>query len=712
MKRREKRGIAIFLMRNMVLYFLLYNAFLHVRDVLNLIFFSVVFIVALLISLWMEKSKLRVFPVILITAITPFFFRLVFFLVFWVEQSISPGVYTDFLNLFFDTNFYPTIIPFYIVCLFNFFALRSRKFIPLEVLLNSLILVVVFWSESNFKTTLYPHPVVVAILVTMFIVAELVILLLDNRGRFISVFSFLWIIVFISMILIIFLFGKYSEGAVKTGGGLMKPTFFRFDFSQYVKLESEIELSDDLVMLFRKEGPSQRILLRRFILSGYSEKRGFFVSREAPGLKNNVGENDIPTTVPDSPIKIKDPGYSDRVKVKQEFFFINFDPSSLIAMNYPVRVVPLTNWDSSSFLRIYRVISRVTTVLPLELDDVKRPKMSEKALEYYTNYGNDKLIRNLALKVTRGEITYYGKIKAIERYLKDNFFYSLKPGIAEDGNQLHHFLFVSKKGYCSYFAFAMALMCRSLGIPARVAVGFFVNPRMEVLNFYEIRANQAHAWVEVYFNRYGWIEFDPTSENIAPGENLQFGFNLDLPKLAKLIEEILNNQDKLKIQNLNTEKFSGNASRLGISIARGLKVVADIWYIVLPLLYLCYLVVVKLHCFLMLLVFRSLPKNARRRVRYLYCHLLVILYGLGYIKASNETRLEYARRLGDMGLKIDNFTSSYLKSVFDDVFEESDYYEALGEYKDAIGSIRKIIPWYRRVLGFLNPLHTLSKKIG
>ncbi len=708
MMRGEKQGIVIFLMRNLVLYFLLYNAFLHVKDILNLIFFSSAFLIALLASIWMEKSRLRALPALVITAVLPFVFRMVFFLVFNLQQRISPGIYTDFLNLFFDTNFYPAIVPFYIVCLFNFLALRSSRFISVEILLNSLLLVAVFWSDSNFRTTLYSHPVEVAILVTIFIIVELVILLLANRGRFGSVFSFLWIVIGVSLLLMIFLFGRYSEGAVKTGGGLMKPTFFRFDFSQYIKLESEIDLSDDLVMLFRKEGPSQRILLRRFILSGYSEKRGFFVSEKAPKLRGNIDETDIPTTVPDSPLVIKDPEYRDRARVKQEFFFINFDPSSLIAMNYPIRVVPLTNWDSSSFLRIYRVVSKVTTVLPLELEDVKKPKMSVDALKYYTNYGNDQLIRDLALRVTRGEVTYYGKIKAIERYLKDNYFYSLKPGIAKDGNQLHHFLFVSKKGYCSYFAFAMALMCRSLGIPARVAVGFFVNPRMEVLNFYEIRANQAHAWVEVYFNRYGWIEFDPTSENLAPGENLRFGYNIDLPKLAKLIEEILNNQDKLRVQNLKEENFTGGANRLGKAIARGARLIADIWYIVLPLLYLLYLVIAKLRCLLMFLF----SGNGRMRVKYLYCHLLIILYGLGYVKRSRETKLEYADRLGSREINIVGFTSCYLKSVFDDVFDESDYHEALREYRSAIGSIRRVLPWYRRVLGFLNPLHALSKKLG
>ena len=92
-------------------------------------------------------------------------------------------------------------------------------------------------------------------------------------------------------------------------------------------------------------------------------------------------------------------------------------------------------------------------------------------------YGDDILIRELAEEVTDGLETYYDKVIAIMFYLRDTYFYSLKPGVAADGDQLHYFLFESQKGYCSYFAFSMALMCRSLGIPARVAAGFFIDPQ-------------------------------------------------------------------------------------------------------------------------------------------------------------------------------------------------------------------------------------------
>ena len=327
-----------------------------------------------------------------------------------------------------------------------------------------------------------------------------------------AILSFAWIVLPLLLVFLFFLLGRYSESAVKAGGGLMRPTLFRFDFAPYVRLESEIRTSNDTVMLFRTEGKADRFLLRRFVLGSYDPQRGFFME---PGH----GMDESTSVVPDSPQTYPDPGYRDRERLTQEYYFLTLDPSSLIAVNYPVRVAPLSNWKSSSFLRVYRVVSRMMRSTAAPQNVTTRPAMSAADLAYYTRWGNDPLIKGLAEQITENSVGYYEKAAAIEDYLRTHYLYSLKPGIAADGNQLNHFLFESKKGYCSYFAFAMALMCRSLGIPARVSVGFYVDPRSEILNFYEVKAFQAHAWVEVWFGNIGWVEFDPTSDQLAPGNN-------------------------------------------------------------------------------------------------------------------------------------------------------------------------------------------------
>lgn len=317
----------------------------------------------------------------------------------------------------------------------------------------------------------------------------------------------------------------------------MKPTLFRFDFSRYVKLESEISMSSDLVLLFGTEGPADRMLLRRYILSGYSREEGFFLD---PG-----GPDSAPPRLPDSRTRLSDPGYSGREETWQEYYLINFDPSSFVALNYPVEVVPMKNWGASSFLRNYRVLSKTAPFLGWELGEALPPELPAGDLAYYTDYGGDEEILAFAREVAGEAVATYDKVMAIQMYLMDNYFYSLKPGVASDGNQLNHFLFRSKKGYCSYFAFAMTLMCRSLDIPARVAVGFFVDPSLGVMNLYPIRADMAHAWVEVYFEDYGWISFDPTSNILAPGEDYDFA-GLEIEEFLSLIEEILANRGGLE----------------------------------------------------------------------------------------------------------------------------------------------------------------------
>ncbi|PYV16326.1 MAG: hypothetical protein DMG21_12045, partial [Acidobacteria bacterium] len=68
----------------------------------------------------------------------------------------------------------------------------------------------------------------------------------------------------------------------------------------------------------------------------------------------------------------------------------------------------------------------------------------------------------------------------------------------------------SKAGYCEYFAAAMAVMLRTVGIPTRIVNGFQTGVYNALGHDYVVRARDAHSWVEVYFNGFGWIPFDPT----------------------------------------------------------------------------------------------------------------------------------------------------------------------------------------------------------
>ena len=72
------------------------------------------------------------------------------------------------------------------------------------------------------------------------------------------------------------------------------------------------------------------------------------------------------------------------------------------------------------------------------------------------------------------------------------------------------FLFEQRRGHCEYFASAMTVMLRTLGIPSRIVNGFLPGEFNDISELYVVRASDAHSWVEAYFPTLGWIPFDPT----------------------------------------------------------------------------------------------------------------------------------------------------------------------------------------------------------
>ncbi|HEY6970196.1 MAG TPA: DUF3488 and transglutaminase-like domain-containing protein [Candidatus Angelobacter sp.] len=121
----------------------------------------------------------------------------------------------------------------------------------------------------------------------------------------------------------------------------------------------------------------------------------------------------------------------------------------------------------------------------------------------------DPRIAALARRITANARSNYERAQSIERYLHENLGYTLElPG--QQADPLASFLFERKKGHCEYFASAMAIMLRTLGIPSRVVNGFRGGEYNDVNHTFIIRGRDAHSWVEVFFPQYGWATFDPT----------------------------------------------------------------------------------------------------------------------------------------------------------------------------------------------------------
>lgn len=117
-------------------------------------------------------------------------------------------------------------------------------------------------------------------------------------------------------------------------------------------------------------------------------------------------------------------------------------------------------------------------------------------------------IAEAAAAVTAGAGTDYDRAVALQDWLKgDDFTYTTELPPPTTESALADFL-TDRRGYCVHFASAMAVMARTLGIPARVAVGFL--PGRPTPDGYRVSASDAHAWPELYFEGAGWTRFEPT----------------------------------------------------------------------------------------------------------------------------------------------------------------------------------------------------------
>jgi transglutaminase-like putative cysteine protease len=126
-------------------------------------------------------------------------------------------------------------------------------------------------------------------------------------------------------------------------------------------------------------------------------------------------------------------------------------------------------------------------------------------------------VKALAEEVTRGLISRYDRVVAIEQHLRRNYRYTVDLRRNEALSPLDDFLFEQRAGHCEYFSTAMVILLRSLGIPARNINGFLGGEWNPYGRYYTVRQGDAHSWVEVYFEGAGWIPFDPTPPQIRGG---------------------------------------------------------------------------------------------------------------------------------------------------------------------------------------------------
>jgi transglutaminase-like putative cysteine protease len=297
----------------------------------------------------------------------------------------------------------------------------------------------------------------------------------------------------------------------------------------------------------------------------------------------------------------------------------------------------------------------------------------------------DGRIGELARQVTARAQTPYDKAVTLETYLRSKFAYTLNLTGTHGEDPLAHFLFETHAGHCEYFASAMAIMLRTLGVPTREVNGFLPGEYNDLGDDYIVRASDAHSWVEVYFTGVGWMTFDPT----PPGAETDGGMFSRLSKYVDWMElswnEWVINYDFIHqiLLAQTVQRSTRNWTEMARDWYAGQEERGRKWMrssggtlrVMIPLAVLLFLVALRFDMVAALLrrlwlswQLRS-PKAARLQTQLasrLYEELLYLLAKRGVSRAESQTPLEFAAAFSQPPLApaVREFTLHYTQARF------------------------------------------------
>lgn len=310
-----------------------------------------------------------------------------------------------------------------------------------------------------------------------------------------------------------------------------------YAFSDTMDLRVRGDLSDELVMRVRSSAPAMW--------------KG--ITFETYDGVTWTGDGDPPVEMGDFapfhyPIEFRSLG--PRQTVSQTFYIEAEQASVVFAAGQPdvlwfdgsISIDDLGGYRTASTLTpgtVYSVISTRGAASPTAL----RANPSEDPpadIERYLQLPDSlpDRVAALARRITTHADNDYDRVKAIEAYMRANYEYSIDSPVPPSGQDaVDHFLFETDVGFCEQFASGTVVMLRSLGIPARVVAGYTPGDRNPFTGYYEVRSSDAHSWVEVWFPRLGWYEFDPTFD--VPLATTELADVIPLAKLFRVVAEKL-----------------------------------------------------------------------------------------------------------------------------------------------------------------------------
>ena len=337
----------------------------------------------------------------------------------------------------------------------------------------------------------------------------------------------------------------------------------------------------------------------------------------------------------------------------------------------------------------YEGVSRLPVARPAQARSAGSD-YPEKIREVYLQLPPlDPRIPDLARRVTASADNPFDKAVTLESYLRSNYGYTLNLTGKLGDDPLARFLFETREGHCEYFASAMAIMLRSIGIPSREVNGFLPGEYNGLGGDYIVRASDAHSWVEVYFPGTGWLTFDPTpaAPESAGGFRARLGQYIDWMELSWrewVINYDLNHQMQLsRMMRQNSVDWTVTTrTRFRNLENRGIKALVA-WQrshgrlgLAVPILALLLLVVLRFQWIRALFSWFSLiwqtnlspaQRNNAQLASRLYTELLRVLARRGFTRNEAQTPMEFADSLAlQAGLApaVREFTDLYAQARF------------------------------------------------
>lgn len=202
-----------------------------------------------------------------------------------------------------------------------------------------------------------------------------------------------------------------------------------------------------------------------------------------------------------------------------------YSPGVPLSVSRPAEVVSRMAADGTSDVmgmianpalhtgEIFRVKAWISTPNIAQLKSSGRDYPEEIKRNYLQLPHNfSRRVQSQARQVTLNLDNPYDQVMAITNYLRQNMTYKESvPVPPTNRDPIEWFLFDIKQGFCNYYASSEVMMLRSIGIPARLAVGYAEGESEVAGDLFQIRRRDSHAWPEVYFAGVGWVEFEPTT---------------------------------------------------------------------------------------------------------------------------------------------------------------------------------------------------------